>query len=56
MAYHHDAVVDIIKGACALASHHAPACIFRGLMIYNGKPLVIYNSCGIDDIHAYGVM
>ncbi|MBR2966717.1 MAG: hypothetical protein IKC52_04530 [Clostridia bacterium] len=56
LAYHHDAVVDIIKGACALASHHAPACIFRGLMIYNGKPLVIYNSCGIDDIHAYGVM
>jgi hypothetical protein len=57
LAYHHDAVVDIIKGALRpCISSRASVHLACNLMIYNGKPLVIYNSCGIDDIHAYGVI
>ena len=38
-------------------AYHQPQAVFVfAMMIYNGKPLVIYNSCGIDDIHAYGVI
>ena len=38
------------------AYHQPQAAFVFAMMIYNGKPLVIYNSCGIDDIHAYGVI
>ena len=38
-------------------AYHQPQAVSSfAMMIYNGKPLVIYNSCGIDDIHAYGVI
>ena len=34
-------------------AYHQPKAVFAfAMMIYNGKPLVIYNSFGIDDIHA----
>ena len=38
-------------------AYHQPKAVFAfAMMIYNGKPLVIYNSCGIDDIHGYAVI
>ncbi len=38
-------------------AYHQPQAVSSfAMMIYNGKPLVIYNSCGIDDMHAYGVI
>jgi hypothetical protein len=63
LAYHHDAVVDIISPFRAV-SHHAPACILLllddiqhfVLMIYKAYALMIYNSFGIDDIHGFAVM
>ena len=36
--------------------HQPQAASSFAMMIYNGKPLVIYNSCGIDDIHGYAVI
>ena len=37
--------------------YHQPQAVFAfAMMIYNGEPLVIYNSFGIDDIHAFGVI
>ena len=35
--------MNIISHSVAVY-HHAPACIFCGLMIYNGKPLMIYRN------------
>ena len=40
----------------ALVSHHAPACIFLRLDDIQHFVLMIYNSFGIDDIHAFGVI
>ena len=41
MVYHHDAVVYII----AVGAYHQPQVVFAfAMMIYNGKPLVIYNA------------
>ena len=38
-------------------AYHQPKAVFAfAMMIYNGKPLMIYNSFGIDDIHAFGVI
>ena len=37
-------------------SHHAPACIFLRLDDIQHFVLMICNSFGIDDIHAFGVM
>ena len=54
LAYHHDAVVDIISPVGAV-SHHAPACISCGLMIYNTS-CWWYTMLRIDDIHAFGVL
>ena len=37
--------------------YHQPQAVSSfAMMIYNGKPLMIYNSFGIDDIHAFGVI
>ena len=56
MVYHHAlacissrvSVYLITEGA-----YHQPQAVSSfAVMIYNGKPLVIYNSCGIDDMHA----
>ena len=55
LAYHHDAVVDIISPVGAV-SHHALACIYLRLDDIQHFVLVIYNSYGIDDIHAFGVI
>jgi len=55
LAYHHDAVVDIISPFGAV-SHHALACIYLRLDDIQHFVLVICNSFGIDDIHAFGVM
>ena len=55
LAYHHDAVVDIIS-PCGAVSHHAPACIFLRLDDIQHFVLMICNSFGIDDIHAFGVI
>ena len=53
MVYHHDRVVDIITEGV----YHQPQAVSSfAMMIYNGKPLMIYNSFGIDDIHAFGVI
>ena len=49
MAYHHDAVVDIISPFGAV-SHHALACIFLRLDDIQHFVLMICNSYGIDDI------
>ena len=36
-------------------AYHQPKAVFAfAMMIYNGEPLVIFNSYGIDDKHAYG--
>ena len=61
MAYHHDAVVDIIKGASALVSHHASACISLRLDDIQPDGLMIYSLwrdmlVKADDIHAFGVI
>ena len=40
----------------ALVSHHAPACISLRLDDIQCFALMICNSCGIDDIHAFGVI
>ena len=37
-------------------SHHAPACIFLRLDDIQHFVLIICNSCGIDYIHAFGVI
>ena len=46
----------IIKGASALVSHHAPACIYLRLDDTQCFALMICNSYGIDDIHAFGTI
>ena len=54
LAYHHDAVVDIIS-PCGAVSHHALACIYLrlddiqpyGLMIYRNKLRMIYKACAL---------
>ena len=47
----------IIKGGnAALVYHHAIACIFLRLDDIQCFALMICNSYGIDDIHAYGVI
>ena len=40
----------------ALVSHHAPACILLRLDDIQHSVLMICNSFGIDDIHAFGVI
>ena len=40
----------------ALVSHHAPACILLRLDDIQHFALMICNSCGIDYIHAFGVI
>ena len=44
------------RARCALVSHHAPACIFLRLDDIQCFALMICNSYGIDDIHAFGVI
>ena len=41
LAYHHDAVVDIIS-PCGAVSHHAPACIFLRLDDIHGFAVIKY--------------
>ena len=48
-------VVHIISPFGAV-SHHALACIYLRLDDIQHSVLMISNSCGIDDIHAYGVI
>ena len=56
LAYHHDAVVDIInKGrlwSAFVVSHHAPACISLRLDDIQCFALMIYRRQAADDIHA----
>ena len=55
LVYHPDAVVYIISPFGAV-SHHAPACIFLRLDDIQHFVLIICNSFGIDDIHAFGMI
>jgi hypothetical protein len=55
LAYHHrrSAVYITNNGRAVVVSHHAPACIFLWLDDIQHYVLMICNSFGIDDIHAY---
>ena len=44
------------RARCALVYHHAPACICLRLDEIQHFVLMICNSSGIDDIHAFGVI
>ena len=55
LAYHHDAVVDIISLFGAVY-HHAPACIFLRLDDIQHFVLMICNSYGIDDIQGFALI
>ena len=44
------------NGRAVVVSHHAPACIFLWLDDIQHYVLMICNSFGIDDIHAFGVI
>ena len=45
-----------IISPCGAGSHHAPACIFLRLDDIQHFVLMIYNSCGIDDIQGYALI
>ena len=59
---HFDAVISSphevrrISSALRAVSHHAPACIYLRLDDIHGYGTMICNPCGIDDIHACGVI
>ena len=55
LAYHHDAVVDIISLLGAVY-HHAPACIFLRLDDIQHFVLMICTSYGIDDIQGFALI
>ena len=44
------------NGRAVVVSHHASACIFLRLDDIQHYVLMICNSVGIDDIHAFGVI
>ena len=48
--------VRCISSALRAVSHHAPACIYLRLDDIHGYAMMICNPCGIDDIHACGVI
>jgi len=55
-AWHIITTQSCISSALWAVSHHASACIYLRLDDIQCSALMIYNSCGIDDIHAFGVM
>ena len=58
LAYHRRAKRGVYHQGrlAALVSHHAPACILLRLDDIQHFVLMICNSFGIDDIHAFGVI
>ena len=56
LAYHHDAVVDIIKGASALVSHHALACICLRLDDIQRQAVGDIQCFALMILHAFGVI
>jgi hypothetical protein len=56
LVYHRRTSVYHQRRLSAFASHHASACIFLRLDDIQHYVLMICNSLGIDDIHAFGVI